>query len=884
MRSRVAFLLQPFNLRDSISPYDPMSYQPSNTTGWSLTTTAWVARRFSPFLLIFLAVCTVHAADLEATRKLFLTGQYVTVAKEAQKAVDENEYDEEWRVLLGRALLEQGKYAEALEIATKSVPRYYSSVRLRLLAWDAYRANGQLDRAKSMLSEINYLAGSRQWAYRDAPNMITLGRAALLLGADPKRVLEVFYDPIKKQEPKNREVFLATGDLALEKHDYALASKEFQDGLKNNPRDADLLFGLARAFAPSDREQMGKLLAAALEQNTNHIGARLLMIDHLIDAEQYEPAKKFITEVLAINPYQQDALAYRAVLAHLQNDAVGEKQNRELALKFWANNPRVDHLIGLKISQKYRFAEGAEFQRAALKFDPEYLPAKLQLAQDFLRIGKSAEGWILADEVHRADEYDVTAFNLTALKEVIDQYATLTNQNFIVRMPKKEAPIFGDRALALLERARTNLCTKYGMELKQPIVVEIFGSQKDFGVRTFGMPDNPGFLGVCFGKVITANSPSAQVSRSANWEAVLWHEFCHVVTLELTRNRMPRWLSEGISVYEERQANPVWGQHMNATYREMVLGEDLTPVSKLSSAFLNAKSGMHVQFAYYESSIVVEYLVEKYGQEALRKILKDLYDGVGINEAIAKNTQPMEKLEPEFAAYIKKLANNLAPGLTWVKPDPKNLLNIPLDRLSADPRNYYLLLQQGRELVRAKKWAEAKKPLLTLVEAYPRQTGAESAYYLLATAHHGLKEMAEEKAVLEKLVAIDGEAVDAYLRLMEIGAEQNDWKLVQVNAERFLAVNPLLAQPHWYAGRSNEAEGKPERAVDAYQRLLLLDPADPAEVHYRLAKLLQTKDPAQAKQHLLDALEDAPRFRDAHSLLLKMQGVGTTNRVKGFVF
>lgn len=859
-----------------------------------MTTSAWVARRFSPFLLMFLAVCSVQAADLEATRKLFLTGQYVTAAKDAQKAVDENEYDEEWRVLLGRALLEQGKFPEALEVATKSVPRYYSSVRLRYLAWEAYRANGQIDRAKSMLSEINYLAGSRQWAYRDSLNMLTLGRSALLLGADPKRVLDVFYDPVKKQEPKNREVFLATGELALEKHDYALASKEFQDGLKSNPTDADLLFGLARSFAPSDREQMGKLLAAALEQNTNHVGARLLMIDHLIDAEQYEPAKKFITEVLAINPYQPDALAYRAVLAHLQNDATGEKQSRELALKFWANNPRVDHLMGLKISQKYRFAEGAEFQRAALKFDPEYLPAKMQLAQDFLRLGKSDEGWILADEVHRADEYDVTAFNLTALKEVIDQYATITNQNFIVRMPKKEALIFGDRVLALLERARTNLCTKYGMELKQPVVVEIFGSQKDFGVRTFGMPDNPGFLGVCFGKVITANSPSAQVSRSANWEAVLWHEFCHVVTLELTRNRMPRWLSEGISVYEERQANPVWGQHMNATYREMVLGTDLTPVSKLSGAFLNAKSGMHVQFAYYESSIVVEYLVEKYGQEALRKILKDLYDGVGINEAIAKNTQPMEKLEPEFAAYIKKLANDLAPGLTWTKPDPKNAMfptvTVPLvATLTDDPRNYYLLLQQGRELVRTKKWAEAKKPLEKLIELYPRQTGTESAYYPLAAAHHGLKEIAEEKAVLEKLVAIDGEAVDAYLRLMEIGAEQNDWKLVQVNAERFLAVNPLLAQPHWYAGRSNEAEGKPERAVDAYQRLLLLDPADPAEVHYRLAKLLQTKEPAQAKQHLLDALEDAPRFRDAHSLLLRMQGVKTNGpagekKIIGFGF
>ena len=49
----------------------------------------------------------------------------------------------------------------------------------------------------------------------------------------------------------------------------------------------------------------------------------------------------------------------------------------------------------------------------------------------------------------------------------------------------------------------------------QPVLVEIFPDQKDFGVRTFGMPDNPGFLGVCFGHVITANSPASAAGLAA---------------------------------------------------------------------------------------------------------------------------------------------------------------------------------------------------------------------------------------------------------------------------------------------------------------------------------------------------------------------------------
>src|SRR4029077_8327721 len=101
--------------------------------------------------------------------------------------------------------------------------------------------------------------------------------------------------------------------------------------------------------------------------------------------------------------------------------------------------------------------------------------------------------------------------------------------------------------------------------------------------------------------------------------------------LQITRNKMPRWLSEGISVYEERKANPAWGERMNPQYREMVLGDDLQPISKLSGAFLSPQSDLHLQFAYYESSMVVEFLVQRFGLESLKAILRDLGEGTEVN-------------------------------------------------------------------------------------------------------------------------------------------------------------------------------------------------------------------------------------------------------------
>jgi len=51
------------------------------------------------------------------------------------------------------------------------------------------------------------------------------------------------------------------------------------------------------------------------------------------------------------------------------------------------------------------------------------------------------------------------------------------------------------------------------------------------------------------------------------------------------------------------------------------------------------------------------------------------------------------------------------------------------------------------------------------------------------------------------------------------------------------------------------------------KRLLLLNPADPVDLHFRLAKALVDRSPDEAKRHVLQALEDAPRFRAAQRLL-----------------
>ena len=168
------------------------------------------------------------------------------------------------------------------------------------------------------------------------------------------------------------------------------------------------------------------------------------------------------------------------------------------------------------------------------------------------------------------------------------------------------------------------------------------------------------------------------------------------------------------------------------------------------------------------------------------------------------------------------------------------------------------------------KWQEAKKPLKKLIRLYPRYVGEENAYRLLAEVHRKLGDTEQERLVLSDLAILSPDAVDVYERLMEIGIEQEDWREVVTNGARYNAVYPMLSTVHWRLGRANEQLGRRDQAVRSYRRLLLLDPTDPADINFRLARLLRDSDPARAKRHVLEALAEAPRFREAHRLLSKM--------------
>lgn len=822
--------------------------------------------------------------NIEPMRDLYQQGDYERVAEVSRMFIERGQPSPEWWIFRLKACHELGRVDELVKASAEAMQKHPKELPVLITCHEVLTAWGRKDEAAKALQQINTVAKGKPASQRTARDAVALGRAALAAGADPQKVIQQFLDPAKKKDAKLKDTYLALGELALAKSDYARAANEFREGLKHHDADPDLRYGLAKAFQSSDRKRSMELVEQILESNPHHPGAHLLKAEHHINAEEYDEARLALEPAIEVNPQHPEAWGLRAVLSILQDNKPKDAEDaHRKGLKLWAQNPAVDIIIGRSLSRGYRFKEAAEHLRTALKLDATSLPAKLYLCQALFRLGNEEEAWKLAKEVRDADGYNVQAYNIGLLEAEMKGFKVRETPDFVLKLPEKDDALYGDRALALLKDAKAVLCAKYGLTLDHPVLVEFFPSQQDFAIRTFGNLGGQGILGACFGSVVTMNSPQGLASNRSNWEGTLWHEFCHVVTLTVTHNRMPRWLSEGISVHEEAKRDPSWGMRMTAAYRRMTLDEEtLTPMSKMSRAFLSPKSGEHVMFAYYEASQAVDWLLKTYGEKKFQALLKDLAEGRRINEALARNCAPVEKLDEEFTRHMRGLAEAFAPKGDWEKPgreevDPRSEAAVA-EYLRENPDNLWALEQRTRRLIAGEKWTEALDLAKRLIQLAPENVGENSGYHFAAKAHRGLKQSDGEAAMLREWGKRDGSADAAFLRLVELDAEAQNWNGVRENVQKLLSIQPFLKQPYEQMARASEATGHPEDAVWALQKLMYLGPDHPVEVNFSLARLLREKDAPGAKRHLLDALAEAPRFRDGHKLLLELQSTNPAEK------
>ena len=807
--------------------------------------------------ILFLALCLDPSrGEAQSYRILWERGEYQQALQDLEGFFTDG--------FTGSALSLERDYAELLfqlgrtddaigvmESIVSSYPLLSNSLRLARL----YQYRGRRQEYEALLERayqraralLSYPLGPEEW--------LALGQLLDLRGDNPQTIL-AHYDRLSERHPDYVPAPVAAGDLAYRRYAYDVAARKYGQALAIYENDQNALAGLAACYYQSADPRLEQILGQLLALNPRHPRGLLLRAEQALDLGRAEEALAILADLLAVNPLHLEGLSLQAAAFFLADRPQEAASVRQQVL---AVNPRASvafRVSGRVAARHYRFAEGLDFQRRALEIDPDDYRARLLLSLDLLRLGRDGEARAELEKVFAADPYDVRTYNLLNVSDAIAEFSSVRRGIFHLQMPAMEAEILAGDALALLEEAADLYEHKYRIELQSPVLVQLFDDHDEFIVRSVGLPGNAGHLGICFGQVVTMDSPRARPHGSVNWQQVLWHEFVHVVTLQKTGNRIPRWLSEGISVYEETRRDSSWGQRLSPDFK--AVAATAPTVKQLETYFTQPRSQEHLLYGYFAAGEFVHFYAQTYGEEALVRGLEAI--GTGRETLVALATAAGRDLSSIDRRFQDHLERRLAP-----------LANLPDSAGAIDISPFGAALRQGGKAEREGDFETAERAYLEAHRLYPEYSGDDAPLRRLVRLYREYGPRHEDLNALQRIVDLDPTAHAECLELADLLAGQGRWNQAATLLQRAGQIIPfhvplLAAQVDCLT-----AAGLSARAIRQLEKLLYLDTARRTQHRLRLARILaDTREAAAAKRELVVLLEELPHYWDAQRLLLEI--------------
>jgi tetratricopeptide (TPR) repeat protein len=452
-------------------------------------------------------------------------------------------------------------------------------------------------------------------------------------------------------------------------------------------------------------------------------------------------------------------------------------------------------------------------------------------------------------------------------------YKETKSGSFIIKAAAQESDVLTPYAASLLEEAAAKLTAKYKFTPKGPVIIEIFQNHEDFAVRTLGIP-GLGALGVCFGFVVAQDSPSAREAGEFNWGSTLWHEYTHVITLQMTDYRIPRWFSEGLSVYEERRARPGWGDDWNPLFVRAFMERRWFRMADLDAGFMRPKTPQDVPVAYFQASQVCEFIAEKYGFDAILRMLALYRDKVRTPEVLQQVLKLTESdFDREFAAYIEAKVRPLQQALATQNNVAASLSKEEVLRMLATQDTFALRIRAAELLAADGDIEAAVTHYVRALELFPYVTGAGNPYESLAKLLEQKGDKAQAARVLEGLVKTDENNLEALKTIARIRLALGEQRQALDALQASFYINPFDYKLHNQAGELSVELKDYAKALREFQVALALAPPNVAEANYNIAAAYHAlgRQP-EAKRAVLRALEAAPRYEKAQELLLRIVG------------
>lgn len=672
-------------------------------------------------------------------------------------------------------------------------------------------------------------------------------------------VINDIYEGALRADPNCWQAALLEGRLFLSGYNERAAMPELQRALKINPLATEVLVTLGQADLQGYKLANGRKRATtALEINPHYAPAFVLLADLNISDERFADALDAAEKATKENPRDEDSLARlaaanRLLLKPLEADAI------ELAVRTRNPKPATFYsALGERLADRRKYTTAERAFLKSIEADPERADSRIGLGMLYMQVGREPEARDLFAKAFQADPFNVRANNMIEVLKHLAGYTTVETDHYKVLVDPAQDSLTGKYMALYLEKVHKELTDRFGYQLPAKTQIEILKSHRWFSARTIGLPFIP-TVGACTGKVVALASPRA-TGKPFHWARVLKHEVVHVITLQQTEFNIPHWYTEALAVESEGFPRP---QEWNKLLLERVPDrKNLLNLDTINLGFIRPKEPEDRSMAYCQSQLYAQYMLKRFGPDALIKMLYAYRQGL-TTEAAIKTSFNVEKkdFEARYLEFLDGVVRTIKARVSSEKPVPFSQLE---QMIAEKPEDAELNAKMAYEHFSRRDYKAARPFADKALKLQPRQPLASYVKARLLTL------IGDEDAALELLKpALDPAApnervVDLLAELtMKAGNLEDAEKLYELARQG----DPALSK--WIAGltRVHLRQKRMDKVLDDLG-LLAANDADDLVVRKELAQRhYEAKQYADAETWAMECLYVDVADPDAHLIL-----------------
>jgi hypothetical protein len=318
-------------------------------------------------------------------------------------------------------------------------------------------------------------------------------------------------------------------------------------------------------------------------------------------------------------------------------------------------------LAGKHESDRGNFPQARHYYESALRFQPDNSTLLIYYAATLMRTGHASEALPYAQHATSVDPNSPDAIAMLGFVQfasdhtpdairswkkslilrpdaTVSQYLARAERessaegdfsqressHFNLHFEGKEtSETFRRDLLATLDSGYDDLVRDLGYSPRNNIAVTLYTQQTFFDVTrapSWSGAINDGKLRIPISGV---QSVTPELAR------ILKHELTHSFVSQMSANRCPTWLNEGIAQIEEGKSSASNGRQLAQLF---IAGNEI-PFNMLEGSFINF-SAPEATVAYAESLAAAEYIRDAYGMSEIARILELLSQGSSTESAL----------------------------------------------------------------------------------------------------------------------------------------------------------------------------------------------------------------------------------------------------------